>query len=98
MGHTGIARKRSIRMITPTVKIKDQVRNGVISARPASRSPARRVPRGLAKEISKNGAISAYGSARSTVKGEPLSASEVRKIDAYWRASLYLSVGMLYLK
>jgi xylulose-5-phosphate/fructose-6-phosphate phosphoketolase len=42
--------------------------------------------------------ISAYGKARSTVKGAPLSPEEVSKIDAYWRASLYLSLGMLYLK
>ena len=27
----------------------------------------------------------------------PLSAEELRKIDAYWRASLYLCVGMLFL-
>jgi phosphoketolase len=33
-------------------------------------------------------AISAYGTARSTVKGAPLSSDELRKIDAYWRASL----------
>ena len=43
-------------------------------------------------------AISAYGTARSTVKGAPLSSDELRKIDAYWRASLYLCLGMLYLK
>jgi hypothetical protein len=42
--------------------------------------------------------LSAYGAARSTVKGAPLSSDELRKIDAYWRASLYLSLGMLYLK
>ena len=42
--------------------------------------------------------ISAYGTARSTIKGTPLSSEELRKIDAYWRASLYLSLGMLYLK
>lgn len=42
--------------------------------------------------------ISAYGTARSTIKGAPLSSEELRKIDAYWRASLYLSLGMLYLK
>ena len=40
----------------------------------------------------------AYGTARSTVKGTPLSPDELRKIDAYWRATLYLSLGMLYLK
>ena len=42
--------------------------------------------------------ISAYGQARSTVKGAPLSPKELDNIDAYWRASLYLSLGMLYLK
>jgi hypothetical protein len=42
--------------------------------------------------------ISAYGQARATIKGAPLSSEELRKIDAYWRASLYLSLGMLYLK
>ena len=31
-------------------------------------------------------------------RGYPLSAEELRKIDAYWRASLYLCLGMLYLK
>ena len=28
----------------------------------------------------------------------PLSPDELRKLDAYWRASLYLCVGMLYLR
>jgi xylulose-5-phosphate/fructose-6-phosphate phosphoketolase len=42
--------------------------------------------------------ISAYGVARSTVKGTPLSPDELQRIDAYWRASLYLCLGMLYLK
>jgi xylulose-5-phosphate/fructose-6-phosphate phosphoketolase len=42
--------------------------------------------------------ISPYGTARTTVKGTPLSSDELRKIDAYWRATLYLSLGMLYLK
>jgi hypothetical protein len=39
-----------------------------------------------------------HGTARSTVEGAPLSSDELRKIDAYWRASLYLCMGMLYLK
>ena len=52
----------------------------------------------IAKEIHDNGALSAYGTARFTVKGAPLSPGEVDQIDAYWRASLYLCVGMLYLK
>jgi xylulose-5-phosphate/fructose-6-phosphate phosphoketolase len=42
--------------------------------------------------------ISAYGPARATVPGAPLSAEELRQIDAYWQASLYLCLGMLYLK
>ena len=45
-----------------------------------------------------NREISAYGTARSTIEGAPLSPDELRKIDAYWRASLYLCLGMLYLK
>jgi xylulose-5-phosphate/fructose-6-phosphate phosphoketolase len=42
--------------------------------------------------------ISAYGRARSTVQGAPLSSEELCEIDAYWRASLYLCLGMLYLQ
>ena len=42
--------------------------------------------------------LTAYGHARATVQGAPLSREELRKIDAYWRASLYLCLGMLYLK
>ncbi len=42
--------------------------------------------------------ISAFGKARSTVAGTPLSADELRKIDAFWRASNYLALGMTYLK
>ena len=42
--------------------------------------------------------ISAYGPARSTVPGTPLSAGELRAMDAYWQASLYLCLGMLYLR
>ena len=42
--------------------------------------------------------LSAYGRARSTITGSPLDPEELRKVDAYWRATLYLSLGMLYLK
>ena len=41
--------------------------------------------------------ILAYGSARSTAEGKPLDAEALRKIDAYWRACNYLSLGMIYL-
>ena len=50
------------------------------------------------KEVVAHESISAYGTARSTVKGTPLSSEELDNIDAYWRASLYLCLGMLYLK
>ena len=42
--------------------------------------------------------LSAYGTARSTIKGSPLGSDELRQLDAYWRATLYLCLGMLYLK
>jgi xylulose-5-phosphate/fructose-6-phosphate phosphoketolase len=43
-------------------------------------------------------AISAYGLARSTVSGNPLDPSELRRMQAYWKATLYLSAGMIYLR
>jgi xylulose-5-phosphate/fructose-6-phosphate phosphoketolase len=42
-------------------------------------------------------ALSAFGKARSTIKEAPLSAEELRKTDAFWRASTYAILGMLYL-
>src|SRR5262249_34097596 len=42
--------------------------------------------------------LSAYGMARSTVQGTPLSAEALRKTHAYWRACNYLSLGMIYLQ
>jgi xylulose-5-phosphate/fructose-6-phosphate phosphoketolase len=35
---------------------------------------------------------------QTTASAGPLSADELRKIDAYWRATLYLCVGMIFLK
>ena len=42
--------------------------------------------------------ISAYGVARSTIQGTPLSAEELRKTHAYWRACNFLMLGMIYLQ
>ncbi|MBV8438863.1 MAG: phosphoketolase family protein [Silvibacterium sp.] len=42
--------------------------------------------------------ITAYGAARSTVQGTPLSDEELRKTDAYWRACTYMMLGMIYLQ
>ncbi|HTW30286.1 MAG TPA: phosphoketolase family protein [Candidatus Sulfotelmatobacter sp.] len=41
--------------------------------------------------------LTPYAPTRSTVTGQPLSAEELRKIETYWRACNYLSLGMIYL-
>jgi xylulose-5-phosphate/fructose-6-phosphate phosphoketolase len=50
------------------------------------------------KSQAKNESLSAYGPARSTISGKPLSADELRKMHAYWRACIYLILGMIYLE
>lgn len=45
-----------------------------------------------------NNSISPYGKARATVKGSPLSEDDIRKVNEYFNASLYLCLGMLYLQ
>src|SRR5215469_14034002 len=42
--------------------------------------------------------ITAYGQARSTVAGAPLSTEELRRTHAFWRACNYLMLGMIYLQ
>jgi xylulose-5-phosphate/fructose-6-phosphate phosphoketolase len=46
----------------------------------------------------KSQSISAYGSARSTIAGSPLEPDELRRMQAYWNATLFLSAGMIYLR
>lgn len=41
--------------------------------------------------------IRAFGPARSTIKGEPLSKDEIAKYNDFFSASCYLSLGMIYL-
>src|SRR5262245_40372385 len=60
--------------------------------------PRRAQSQGAPPVPSKDGSISAFGQARFTVSGSPLSQDEVRKMDAYWRACKYLALGMTYLK
>src|SRR6201981_1565304 len=50
------------------------------------------------KEATSTASLSAYGTARSTTQGSPLSSEELRKTDAYWRACKYLALGMIYLQ
>ena len=49
------------------------------------------------KKVSANGARRAQATVRSTTKDAPLSHDELNKINAYWRAANYLSVGQIYL-
>ncbi|HKP68838.1 MAG TPA: phosphoketolase family protein [Pyrinomonadaceae bacterium] len=42
--------------------------------------------------------LSAFGIARSTVEGDPLNDEEAKQIHAFWRASNYLALGMIYLQ
>ncbi|KAG5937598.1 hypothetical protein E4U59_004304 [Claviceps monticola] len=42
--------------------------------------------------------IRAFGPARSTVKGSPLSASDIALYTDYFKASCYLALGMIYLR
>jgi len=42
--------------------------------------------------------VTPYAPTRSTVKAAPLSAEELRRIETYWRACNYLSLGMIYLQ
>ena len=84
-------------MIAPNIKVKNQARKTGRSASRASGSKIKSVPRSRAKEVSDGGAISKHSTARANVKGAPLSRDELNKIDAYWRAANYLSVGQIYL-
>src|SRR5262249_19478549 len=43
-------------------------------------------------------AIRGYGKAGSRVEGNPLEPDELRRMQAYWHATLFLSAGMIYLK
>jgi len=42
--------------------------------------------------------ISPYGPARSTIKEAPLTKDEIEKYNDFFKASLYLSLGMIYLR
>ncbi len=50
------------------------------------------------EKVNASASISCFGKARSTVEGTPLEAAELQKMDAFWRASCYLILGMLYLE
>ncbi|BBL74143.1 phosphoketolase family protein [Methylomagnum ishizawai] len=45
-----------------------------------------------------NASIAAFGPARATVAGAPLSPEELRQTHAFWRACNYLALGMIYLQ
>jgi len=81
-------------MKTRTIKIKKEAGNSARSANRIGRSSVKSEGLTAKKVFGNNGAISAYGPARSTIKGTPLKPDELEKIDAYWQASLYLCLGM----
>ncbi len=49
-------------------------------------------------QLTTENSLTAFGIARSTVSGSPLSAEALRKTHAYWRACNYLALGMIYLR
>ncbi|PLN78699.1 D-xylulose 5-phosphate/D-fructose 6-phosphate phosphoketolase [Aspergillus taichungensis] len=51
----------------------------------------------MASNVDKT-SIAAYGPTRSTIKGQPLESQELKKMDTYFRASMYLCLGMLFLR
>jgi xylulose-5-phosphate/fructose-6-phosphate phosphoketolase len=59
---------------------------------------ANSVPRLNADYSDSVDSISAFGIARSSVSGVPLTDDQLDKIDEYWRACNYLALGMTYLK
>jgi xylulose-5-phosphate/fructose-6-phosphate phosphoketolase len=85
-------------MIRPTINVRKSTRSPASIRRGAAKSIVRNRSRIPAQALTSNGELSAYGTARSTIQGAPLSRDELDKIDAYWRASLYLCMGMIYLK
>ena len=42
--------------------------------------------------------LSPYAPTRSTIRATPLDTEELRKIETYWRACNYLSLGMIFLQ
>src|SRR5437763_789565 len=84
-------------MITRTNKIKKGARNAARPDRGVAKSAVKRALRTPKKAVTNGGAICADETARSTIKGAPLSRDELDKLDAYWRAANYLSVGQIYL-
>jgi xylulose-5-phosphate/fructose-6-phosphate phosphoketolase len=49
-------------------------------------------------ETQSSPSLSAYGPARSTIAGSPLSSEDLRRMHDYWCACNYLSLGMIYLR
>ena len=81
-----------------TTTIKNKTRNAARTADRAARSKIKGSPRGPKEESHVRTEQSPlYGTASSKIKDAPLSRDELNKIDAYWRAANYLSVGQIYL-
>jgi acetate kinase len=77
----------------------------LMMARHARRVLAERTPeaRGApmttsARSLEGAAPLSAFGRARATVAGAPLTDEQVQRLDAFWRACNYLALGMIYLR
>ncbi len=82
-----------------SAKAGDSKKPGEIARKPAppaeaattqSRAPAAKIATPVASFASAT-------SAKSVASNQPLSAEDLRKMNAYWRAANYLSVGQIYL-
>src|SRR6266403_1699714 len=98
----GINRERTMKIMLTTKKKKSILNpipgNGLRGTTKSHRFTPEALQKAGFSLTKPNGSISAYGPARSTIAGAPLSPEELEKIDAYWRASLYVCLGMLYLQ
>src|SRR5262249_23596724 len=63
----------------------------------AARKSSSRVTVTKRRKVRPNGTRHAQATVRSATKDAPLSRDELNKINAYWRAANYLSVGQNYL-
>jgi xylulose-5-phosphate/fructose-6-phosphate phosphoketolase len=68
------------------------------AAKPRGRAPSGNRKKGIAKMIAASSqSVATNESSVSVISGAPLAQDLLRKMDAYWRAANYLSVGQIYL-
>jgi xylulose-5-phosphate/fructose-6-phosphate phosphoketolase len=82
-----------------SAKTEDSKKPNEIARKPAppaaAATPQNRAP--AAKIATTAASFTSATSAKSVASNRPLSAEDLRKMNAYWRAANYLSVGQIYL-